>query len=62
MFKIKMVIKHLIILLGHISLTILHYYLMLHKGVDGLQFVSFIFAHAVWHTTMKRVFRIYGLK
>jgi len=54
--------KHLVTLLGHIALATLHYYVMLNKGVDGLQIFSFIFAHAIWHGLMRRAFRIYGLK
>ena len=64
MFKIKTKVmkKHIIILLGHIALAILHSYLMGEKGADTLQFVSFVIAHAVWHSLMRKVFRIYGLK
>ena len=54
--------KHIIIFLGHIALAILHSYLMGEKGADTLQFVSFVIAHAVWHSLMRKVFRIYGLK
>ena len=54
--------KHFITFLGHILLAALHYYLMLTKGVDGFQFISFAFAHTVWHGLMRRTFRIYGLK
>jgi hypothetical protein len=54
--------KNLTTLLGHVALAILHYYVMTHKGIDGFQIFSFIFAHAIWNNSMKRVFRIYGLK
>jgi hypothetical protein len=63
MFKIKTVMKkHFIIFLGHILLATLHYYLMMHKGISIFQFISFVFAHAVWHAIMRKTFRIYGLK
>jgi hypothetical protein len=54
--------KHLIILLGHFILASLHYYLMIYKGINEFQFISFIIAHAVWHGVMRHKFRIYGLK
>lgn len=54
--------KHIIILLGHIALATLHSHLMGEKGADILQFISFVIAHAVWHSLMRKVFRIYGLK
>ena len=54
--------KHLIILLGHILIATLHYYLIVHKGHNEFQFISFIVVHAIWHGLMRKVFRIYGLK
>jgi hypothetical protein len=54
--------KHLIIFLGHVLLAVLHYYLMMHKGISIFQFISFVFTHAVWHRLMGKAFRIYGLK
>ena len=54
--------KHLAILLGHFLLATLHYYLMLHKGVNGFQFISFTLIHAIWHGMMRQIFCIYGLK
>jgi dTDP-glucose pyrophosphorylase len=40
----------------------LHYYLIVHKGHNEFQFLSFIVVHAIWHGLMRKVFRIYGLK
>jgi hypothetical protein len=57
-----MLMKYLIILIGHIIIGILDCYVMSHNGIDTFQILSFIFAHAVWHNLMKRIFRIYGLK
>lgn len=54
--------KHIIIFLGHFALAMLHRYLIKEKGNDGLQFISFVVAHAVWHDLMRKIFRIYGLK
>lgn len=54
--------KHLIILLGHALIAMLHCYFISYKGHNEFQFMSFIFIHAVWHGSMRRVFRIYGLK
>jgi hypothetical protein len=54
--------KHLIILLGHVLIATLHYYLMVYKGHNEFQFLSFIVVHAMWHGLMRKVFRIYGLK
>ena len=52
--------KHLIAFLGHVLLTILHYYLIKHKGYSDFQFISFVIVHAIWHDLM--ITRIYGLK
>jgi heme/copper-type cytochrome/quinol oxidase subunit 4 len=62
MFKIKNKVmkKHLITFLGHVLLTILHYYLIKHKGYNEFQFISFVIVHAIWHDLM--ITRIYGLK
>jgi hypothetical protein len=39
----------LLTLLGHIILIYLHKYHMSIVGVNTLQFIGFIFLHAVWH-------------
>jgi len=52
--------KHLIMLLGHILLAILHYYLMMNKGITEFQFISFAVVHYIWHDLVAN--RIYGLK
>ena len=52
--------KHLITLLGHIAIAILHYHLMITKGVTSFQFLSFAFVHYIWHDLVMN--RIYGLK
>lgn len=52
--------KHIIILIGHIAITALHYYLMTTKGITDFQFISFAVVHYVWHDLM--INRIYGLK
>lgn len=54
--------KHIIIFLGHLALAMLHHYLIKEKGNDSLQFVSFVITHAVWHSLMRKIFCIYGLK
>ena len=52
--------KHIIAFIGHIVIAVLHYHLMMNKGTDGFQFISFMFIHYVWHDLI--INRIYGLK
>jgi hypothetical protein len=47
----------LIVLLGHMALIYLHKYRMSIAGISVLQFIGFMFAHAVWHFfTAKRAY------
>jgi len=52
--------KHFIAFLGHILLATLHCYLIVHKGNNEFQFISFIIVHYIWHSLIMN--RIYGLK
>jgi hypothetical protein len=47
----------LLVLLGHMALIYLHRYYMSMSGIQPLQFIGFMLAHAIWHFfTAKRAY------
>jgi hypothetical protein len=58
-------ISTLIMLLGHMILASLHFYIIiLNKGLDGFQMFSFLIIHIMWsdfHTNIIKK-RIYGFR
>ena len=60
----KKYISNLVMIVGHLVFTIIHYYSIKVNGIDWFQFISFSIIHGLWYdfycSYLKN--RIYGSK